>query len=79
MRHRRHSCAVNALIRWYHSDADIKTKLPFLAAYLGHISIVSTYCYLHFVEPLRALASKRFNESYGELVVPLSKREDHRE
>jgi integrase len=75
----RHSCAVNALIRWYRSDADIKTKLPFLAAYLGHISIVSTYCYLHFVEPLRALASKRFNESYGGLVVPLSKREDHRE
>jgi len=75
----RHSCAVNALIRWYRSDADIKTKLPFLAAYLGHISIVSTYRYLHFVEPLRALASQRFNESYGGLVIPLSQREDHRE
>ncbi len=75
----RHSCAVNALIRWYRSDADIRTKLPFLAAYLGHISIVSTYRYLHFVEPLRALASQRFNKSYGGLVVPLSKREDHRE
>jgi integrase len=74
----RHSCAVNALIRWYRSGADVKTKLPFLAAYLGHISIVSTYRYLHFVEPLRALASTRFSDSYGELVVPLSVRERSR-
>lgn len=74
----RHSCAVNALIRWYRSDADVRTKLPFLAAFLGHVSIISTYRYLHFVEPLRALASKRFNESYGGLVVPLSGREDCR-
>lgn len=71
----RHSCAVNALIRWYRSDVDVSTKLPFLAAFLGHVSIVSSYRYLHFVEPLRALASKRFNESYGGLVVPLSGRE----
>jgi integrase len=74
----RHSCAVNALVRWYRSDVDVRTKLPFLAAYLGHISIISTYRYLHFVEPLRTLASKRFNESYGGLVVPLSGREGSR-
>lgn len=74
----RHSCAVNALIRWYRSRADVRTKLPFLAAFLGHISIISTYRYLHFVEPLRALASDRFNRSYGALVVPLAGREDSR-
>ena len=71
----RHSCAVNALIRWYRAGVDVRTKLPFLAAYLGHVSIISTYRYLHFVEPLRALASSRFSDSYGELVVPLSVRE----
>jgi integrase/recombinase XerD len=71
----RHSCAVNALIRWYRAGADLRTKLPFLAAYLGHVSIVSTYRYLHFVEPLRALASSRFSDSFGGLVVPLSMRE----
>lgn len=71
----RHSCAVNALIRWYRSQADVRTKLPFLAAFLGHVSISSTYRYLHFVEPLRALASQRFDEAYGGLVVPLSGRE----
>jgi len=74
----RHSCAVNALIRWYRSDADVRTRLPFLAAFLGHTSIISTYRYLHFVEPLRTLASNRFNSSYGALVVPLSGREGSR-
>jgi integrase len=74
----RHSCAVNALIRWYRSGADVTTKLPFLAAYLGHVSIISTYHYLHFVEPLRALASSRFHDSYGGLVVPLSLQEVNR-
>jgi integrase len=71
----RHSFAVNALTRWYRSDTDLRTKLPFLAAYLGHIDIASTYHYLHFVEPLRTLASKRFNEFYGGLIVPLSGQE----
>jgi integrase len=75
----RHSCAVNALIRWHRSDVDVSTKLPFLAAFLGHVSIISSYRYLHFVEPLRALASKRFDESYGGLVVPLSGREAGRQ
>lgn len=74
----RHSCAVNALIRWYRSNADVRTRLPFLAAFLGHVSIISTYRYLHFVEPLRTLASKRFDESYGGLVIPLSGREAER-
>jgi integrase len=74
----RHSCAVNALTRWYRSDIDVSTKLPFLAAYLGHVSIISTYRYLHFVEPLREQASKRFNESYGGLVVPTSEQEGRR-
>lgn len=75
----RHSCAVNALIRLYRSDVDVSTKLPFLAAFLGHVSIISSYRYLHFVEPLRALASKRFDKSYGGLVVPLARREAGRE
>jgi integrase/recombinase XerD len=74
----RHSFAVNVLIRWYRSGADVRTKLPFLTAYLGHVSIISTYRYLHFVEPLRALASSRFSDSYGGLVVPLSVRERSR-
>lgn len=71
----RHSFAVNALTRWYRSENDLRTKLPFLATYLGHIDIGSSYRYLHFVEPLRSLASKRFSQFFGGLVVSLSGQE----
>lgn len=67
----RHSLAVNALIRWYRAGVDVQAKLPLLATWLGHVSILSTYHYLHFVEGLRSAANRRFTRSYGELVVPL--------
>ena len=70
----RHSFAVNALLRWYRAGVDVQAKLPFLSAYMGHVSIVSTYYYLHFVEPLASLASARFAQSYGALVHPHSNR-----
>lgn len=69
----RHSFAVNALLRWYRSGVDVQTKLPLLSAYMGHVNIGSTYYYLHFVEPLAALASKRFACHYGALVSCPSK------
>lgn len=64
----RHSFAVNALLRWYRSSVDVQAKLPLLSAYMGHVNIGSTYYYLHFVEPLAALASRRFASRYGALV-----------
>ena len=68
----RHAFAVNALLRWYRAGADVEAKLPLLATYLGHGSAVSTHYYLHFIEPLRAAASERFANRYGELVSPMS-------
>jgi integrase/recombinase XerD len=68
---RRHSFAVNALLRWYRAGADVEAKLPLLATYLGHGSAVSTHYYLHFIEPLRTAANERFAKHYGELVSPL--------
>lgn len=72
----RHSFAVNALLRWYQSGIDVQAKLPFLAAFMGHVSIVSTYHYLHFVEPLASLASTRFAQTYGELIFPVPIRKE---
>lgn len=66
----RHGFAANALIRWYQQGADVQAKLPLLAAYMGHVSPLSTYYYLQFVEPLRTLASRRFAEHYGRLISP---------
>src|SRR2546429_2044558 len=58
----RHGFALAALLRWYRAGVDVQTKLPSLATYMGHVSIVSTAYYLHFVEPLAAAASARFAE-----------------
>jgi integrase len=70
----RHSFAVNALLRWYREGADVETKLPLLATYLGHGSALSTHHYLHFIEPLRAATSERFAHHYGSLITPPSRR-----
>jgi integrase len=63
----RHTFAVHALARWYQTGADVQAKLPLLASYMGHVSIVSTAYYLPFVEPLRALATARFAQHCGAL------------
>jgi integrase len=65
----RHSFAVNVLLRWYRAGLDVQAKLPLLAAFMGHVSIVSTYYYLHFIGPLAELASARFDHSYGRVVT----------
>ena len=65
----RHGFAVTALLRWYRAGLDVQAKLPFLAAYMGHVSIVSTAYYLQFVEPLAAAASARFADHCGALIT----------
>lgn len=56
----RHAFAVNALLRWYREGVDVQLRLPVLATYMGHVSIVSTQRYLQFVEELAGHASERF-------------------
>jgi len=67
----RFSFAVNSLIRWYRDGAEVGAKLPYLSTYLGHVSVVSTFHYLRFIEPLAELASAAFGAHYGALI------EDH--
>jgi integrase/recombinase XerD len=64
----RHSFAVSALLRWYRSGVDIQAKLPLLATYMGHVSIVSTEYYLPFIPDLALAASDRFCGRYGMLI-----------
>jgi site-specific recombinase XerD len=70
----RHSFAVNALLRWYHDNENVLVKLPQLSTYMGHVSIVSTQCYLPFIEPLRSAASGRFEQKYGDLITDVVKK-----
>jgi integrase len=72
----RHNFAVNALLRWYREGADVQAKLPLLATYMGHVSIVSTEYYLHFIDELAAVSSARFAKHYAALVHPLTKQGD---
>ena len=65
----RHSFAVQALIRWYRDGSDVQSNLPRLAMFMGHVSIVSTAHYLHFVPTTRELASKRFEAAFGDVIV----------
>ena len=65
----RHTFAVHALLRWYRLGEDVQAKLPALATYMGHVSVVSTEHYLQLVEELTAFASDRFERRYGALVA----------
>jgi integrase/recombinase XerD len=67
----RHGFAISALLRFYRTGTDLQTKLPLLAAYMGHVSIVSTEYYLSFIPELAAAASDRFRACYGDLINPL--------
>lgn len=64
----RHSFAVEALLRWYREGADVQSSLPHLAMYMGHVSIVSTAHYLHFVPALQDIASDRFQAACGAII-----------
>jgi site-specific recombinase XerD len=56
----RHTTAVHRVIAWYRAGADVQRLLPQLAAYLGHVDIRSTQCYLSMTPELLQEASLRF-------------------
>jgi integrase/recombinase XerD len=53
------------LQRWYSQGEDVQARLPHLAAYLGHVSPVSTHYYLHLTPELREAASQRFHKHFA--------------
>jgi len=59
----RHTFAVRSLARWYRDGGDVAARMPLLSAYLGHVSPVSTYWYLHAVPELLALAAQRLENA----------------
>ena len=58
--------AVHRLVAWYREGADLQTRLPFLATYLGHVNVSGTQAYLPMTHELLAEASRRF-ERYAQL------------
>lgn len=61
----RHSFAVNRLALWYRRGVNINAKLPLLATYLGHTSIICTEVYLRATAELLEKTSKRFHNHFA--------------
>ncbi|MDP3064691.1 MAG: tyrosine-type recombinase/integrase [Chloroflexota bacterium] len=56
----RHTFAVHRLLEWYRDGGDVQARLPLLADYLGHVSLVSTQVYLNITAELLHEAARRF-------------------
>ncbi len=57
----RHTFAVHRLLAWYRDGGDVQARLPLLATYLGHVSLVSTQVYLDITAELLHEATRRFH------------------
>ena len=55
----RHTFAVQTLIAWYRSGADVERHLPILSTFLGHSHVENTYWYLSSTPELLGAACKR--------------------
>jgi len=64
----RHSFAVHRLEHWYHSGEDLNSKLPLLATYLGHQSMVGTQAYLQLTQTLFTDITVDLNNAYGHVI-----------
>jgi integrase/recombinase XerD len=66
----RFTFAAQALLRWYRVGVDVQTRLPALATYLGHVSVVSTQYYLTFLQATAEAASERFHTHSATWLTP---------
>jgi integrase/recombinase XerD len=66
----RFTFAAHALLRWYRAGVDVQTRLPALATYLGHVSVVSTQYYLTFLAATAEAASERFHTHSAMWLTP---------
>ncbi|MCY4595388.1 MAG: tyrosine-type recombinase/integrase [Bryobacterales bacterium] len=62
----RHNFATHRLVAWYREGADVQARLPWLATYLGHVTLAGTQAYLSMTPELLAEASQRF-ERYADI------------
>ena len=67
----RFSFTVQALLRWYRTGVDVQNRLPALATYLGHVSVVSTQYYLIFMTSTAEAASERFHNHSAAWLSPV--------
>jgi integrase/recombinase XerD len=59
----RHSFAVHRIAQWYADGADVQSRLPALATYMGHSSIESTQYYATVTAEILEHAGRRFERA----------------
>ena len=59
----RHAFVVHRMTMWYEQGINPQSRLPYLAAYLGHRNIHSTLVYLTITQELLQHANERFRSS----------------
>jgi integrase/recombinase XerD len=64
----RHAYAIHRMMLWYEQDAVLGVKLPILATYLGHVSLLSSQYYLRLTEDLLAGVLSRYETRFGALI-----------
>lgn len=63
----RHAFAVQTLLDWHRSGADVHARMLWLSTYLGHAEPSDTYRYLTAAPELLALAAARLEITLGDL------------
>jgi integrase len=64
----RHAFVVHRMTKWYEQGINPQTRLPYLAAYLGHRDVHSTLVYLTITQELLQHANERFRTSEAEVL-----------
>lgn len=64
----RHSFAVHRLARWYREGADLGAKLPVLAAYMGHGSLLGTQTYLRLTADIFPDLTAAVERDFGHVI-----------
>jgi integrase/recombinase XerD len=65
----RHSFVAVRLLLWYEQDADLGTRLPKLATYLGHVGLSSSQRYVQLSHDLVGEITRRHAARFGYLIT----------
>ena len=69
----RHAFVVHRMTMWYEQGINPQTRLPYLAAYLGHRNIHSTLVYLTITQELLQHANERFRTSEASVLQAIQR------
>jgi site-specific recombinase XerD len=63
----RRAFAVHRIMKWYREGADVDSKLPLLATYMGHVRFAYTKTYLTLTQQLLSDAGHRYARGFDHL------------